>query len=159
MRIPNRKIGKISTSGVRRIAAAVLVPLFLSSAPALAAESTYRERMMMQDQSRKLSEEAEFTSEICGTRISASLRWDSFLARDGRVSTNVYRECDGALSAIERICRDESKVEALRKQLQRVECGGGRKTRVRLEDGSLRYAISRGDGGHQDVFEYLNSRF
>lgn len=146
-------------SGIRFIAASLLMSLFLSSLPAHAADTTYRERMMMQEQSRKLSEEAEFTSETCGTRIRASLHWDSFLARDGRVSTNVYRECDGALSAIERICRDESKVEALREKLQRVECGGGKKTRVRLEDGSLRYAISRGDGGHQAVFEYLNGRF
>ncbi len=145
-------------SGVRRLAVALLVPLFMASAPAYAADTTYREEKMMEDQNRKLSEEAEFTSEICGTRISVKLRWDSFLARDGRVSSGVYRECDRALSAIERICRDESKVEALREKLQRVECGGGKKTRVRLEDGSLRYAISRGDGGHQDVFEYLNSR-
>ncbi len=128
-------------------------PLFDSLAPAEAAGPSLQERRHQRDQEKRFSDEAEFTSKICGTRISASIHWPSFSTRGSAM--NVVGYCDVALSALERICReDKSKVQS---RISHVQCGAGAKRRVVVSGSTVRYAVgprpSRDD--HDYVYKTL----
>lgn len=115
-----------------------------------------RERQAMRDQERRLNSEAEFTSKICDTQISASIHWSSFNTRGSGLSVVGY--CDVALSAIERICReDKSKVKG---RLRSLQCGAGEKRAVELTGATLRYAVGPRPGGddHEFVYRYLKKK-
>lgn len=146
---------------VRRVAALlglalILVaaePLLGAFAPAEAAGPSLQERRHQRDQEKRLNDEAEFTSKICETRISASIHWQSFSTRGG--SQNVVGYCDVALSALERICREnKSKVQG---RISHVQCGAGEKRRVVVSGSTVRYAVgprpSRDD--HDYVYKTL----
>lgn len=128
-------------------------PLFPGAAPAEAAGPSLQERRHQRDQEKRFSDEAEFTSKICETKISASIHWQSFRTRGS--TRNVVGYCDVALSALERICREnKSKVQG---RVRHVQCGAGEKRRVVVSGSTVRYAVgprpSRDD--HNYVYKTL----
>ena len=136
---------------------ALAVALGASYSPASA--ETLREKRLMQEQNAALAEEAKFTSEICNTRITASIDWASFHARDGRLRGSYARDCDKALSAIERICREDGGRRKVKRGISRVKCGGGNRRRAVLDDGRLLYAIDdKGGNDHEYIYKYLKKK-
>lgn len=89
------------------------------------------------DQDRRFNNEVEFTNQICGTNISASIRWDSFNSRG--TGAYVVGSCDVALSAIESICRENP--ARVRGKIAHVECGTAKKRNALLQNGTLQYAV------------------
>lgn len=110
----------------------------------------------MRDQERRLRNEAEFTSNVCQTRVSASIHWESFGTRG--LGRPVSSYCDVALSAIERLCRED--LEKARGLVRSLRCGAGKKRAVSLSGSSLNYAVgpspSRAD--HDFVYKYLKKK-
>lgn len=103
-----------------------------------AAKPSLQERRHQRDQEERLADEAAFTSKVCKTRISTSIRWDSFAVL-GR-TPDAVGYCDVALSALERICRESlSKVQG---RIRHLECGVGRKRTVVISGSTIRYAVS-----------------
>lgn len=121
-----------------------------------AAGPSLQERRHQRDQDKRLSNEAEFTSKICETGISASIHWPSFETR-GR-NMNVVGRCDVALSALERLCREnKSKVQS---SVRHVQCGAGDKRAVVISGSTIRYAVgpraARDD--HDFVYKILKRK-
>lgn len=103
-----------------------------------AEKPSLQERRHQRDQEERLADEAAFTSKICNTRISTSIRWDSFAVL-GRYPDAVGY-CDVALSALERICRESrAKVQG---RIRHLECGVGKKRTVIVSGSTIRYAVS-----------------
>jgi hypothetical protein len=110
----------------------------------------------MRDQERRLAHEADFTSKMCETNITTSIHWPSFNTRG--TGQYVVGRCDVALSAIERICRDnKAKVKG---RIRHFECGAGDKRAIDLNGSSVRYAVGprpkRDD--HDFVYKFLNRK-
>lgn len=150
---------RISIPGVAVLLAGFVFVLAASAGSVLAEPSgSLLDERVKRDQSRSFSDEARYTSEVCDTNISASIHWESFEARDGSLTRSYDKDCDNALSAIERICR-EGKWEEVAANIKRVRCGAGTKTRAVLENGTLLFAVTnRPSGSHEDVYRYLNSK-
>jgi hypothetical protein len=143
---------------VCRAATLSLVAAFLFGAGLAPVEAgSLREKRLQQGENEALADEARFTSEVCGTRISASIDWDSYTLRDGRLSGRYARDCDRALSAIERICRQEGGKRKVRRQIKSVRCGAGDRRRIVLKEGRLLYAISdRRGADYEYIYDYLS---
>jgi len=143
----------------RGVFGALVVAAVLGIGLSPASAQTLREKRLQQEQDAALDEEAKFTSDICKTRISASIDWASFKARDGRLRGAYARDCDKALSAIERICREDGGRRKVKRGISRVKCGAGNRRRVVLEDGKLLYAIDgRGGNDHEYIYKYLKKK-
>lgn len=113
-------------------------PVPNSLVSAQAAGPSLHERRHQRDQDKRLADEAEFTSKICESRITASIHWPSFQTRGSGAS--VVGRCDVALSALERLCREnKSKVQ---ESVRHVQCGAGDKRAVVLSGSTVRYAVS-----------------
>ena len=110
----------------------------------------------MRDQDRRLRNEAEFTSRVCQTGVSASIDWNSFGTRG--IGKRVSSYCDVALSAIERLCRED--LEKAKGLVRSLRCGAGKKRAVSLSGSTLKYAVgpspSRAD--HDYIYKYLKKK-
>lgn len=131
-------------------------PLMSGFASAEAAGPSLQERRHQRDQDKRFANEAEFTSEKCETKITASIHWPSFQTR--RRGMNVVGRCDVALSALERLCREnKSKVQG---RVHHVQCGAGDKRAVVMSGSTIRYAVSprpsRDD--HDFVYKFLKRK-
>ncbi|TNE36040.1 MAG: hypothetical protein EP347_11955 [Alphaproteobacteria bacterium] len=145
-------------SAAARLASCVFLVGFLAGTAFAEPSGTLLDERVKRDQSRSFSNEARYTSEVCDTTITASIHWESFEARDGNLTRSYDRDCDNALSAIERICR-EGKWEEVAANIKRVRCGAGKENRAVLENGTLLFAVSRNPNeAHQKVYDYLNKK-
>lgn len=77
----------------------VTIP-FAISATAVQPLSEIRAREQAEKQ---LRDEAAFTSKVCGTSVRARIDWST--AQDWPANANIAKSCDGALSALEAVCR------------------------------------------------------
>ena len=129
---------------------------FTEESFAASSSPTLQERQHMRDQERRLRSEADFTSKVCQTRVSASIHWPSFETRG--TGRRVASYCDVALSAIERLCRED--VEKAKGLVRNLKCGAGKKRAVSLSGSTLNYAVgpspSRAD--HDFVYKYLKKK-
>ena len=120
------------------MALTLVLPLPDFGPGAEAEKPSLQERRHQRDQEERLADEASFTSKVCKTRISTSIRWDSFAVL-GR-APDAVGYCDVALSALERICRESlGKVQG---RVRHLECGVGRKRTVVISGSTIRYAVS-----------------
>ncbi|MEL6790685.1 MAG: hypothetical protein AAGL18_13340 [Pseudomonadota bacterium] len=87
---------------------------------------------------RELAEEVAFTNEVCGTSIRASIDWST--AESWPEQDSIAMVCDGALSALESICRGDA---SRARSISSFECAGDG-TGPSLGGGSLRYGASPG---------------
>ncbi|TNE57205.1 MAG: hypothetical protein EP340_09420 [Alphaproteobacteria bacterium] len=150
---------RISLSGAAISLAGLVFVLAVIAGAALAEPSgSLLDERVKRDQSRAFSDEARYTSEVCDTTITASIHWESFEKRDGNLTRSYDKDCDNALSAIERICR-EGKWEEVAANIKRVRCGAGNEIRAVLDNGTLLFAVTkRPSGSHEEVYRYLNKR-
>jgi len=89
---------------------------------------------------RALAREAAYTSEICGRPIPASIDWSS--VRDWPAGESIVDACDGALGAVETICR------AGRKNVVHQFVCAGDGSGPSLSGKTLRYGASPGENGY-----------
>lgn len=89
---------------------------------------------------RALAREAAYTSEICGRPIPASIDWSS--VRDWPAGESIVDACDGALGAVETICRAGRK-----NVVQQFVCAGDG-SGPSLSGKTLRYGAAPGGNGY-----------
>ncbi|MEL6111462.1 MAG: hypothetical protein AAFR20_01535 [Pseudomonadota bacterium] len=132
----SRRVGAtvgIGTLALAGVMAAASVPVF--AAMTVQPLKTLRAR---EAEERELAEEAAFTNEVCGTSIRATIDWST--AESWPEQESIAKVCDGALSALESICRsDASRAQSI----SSFECAGDG-TGPSLGGGSLRYGASPG---------------
>ena len=124
-----------------RLMAAVLACLALMAGP-VAAQSL-KEIRAQKAEDEALAREAAYTQSICGTSLSASIDWSA--STDWPQGVSLAKSCDGALGALEAVCRnDAGKKKA--KKITRFVCSGDG-SGPSLRGGALRYGASPGANG------------
>lgn len=99
-----------------------------------------------------LEREVAYTRSVCGHSITATIDWRS--SADWPEGVSLAASCDGALGALEAICRDRTG-KAKAKRVTRFVCagdGGG----ASLRGGVLRYGASPGENGFSETKALLD---
>lgn len=96
-----------------------------------------------------LAREAAYTSSVCGTPISARIDWSS--AASWPENASIAAVCDGALSALETICRSD---RARGSKVRSFVCAGDGDG-PSLSGGTFRYGASPGGDGYSSSLSYL----
>ena len=121
-------------------AAAVALASAFGLASGGAADQSLRDLRAQDADNRSLAREAAYTSEVCGRPIAASIDWAS--AKYWPADESLVDACDGALGAIETICRAGRK-----NVVDRFVCAGD-KSGASLSGKTLRYGASPGGNGY-----------
>lgn len=120
---------------------------------AAAEAQSLREIRARESEEAALDREASYTQSVCGNSFSASIDWRS--AADWPDGVSIAASCDGALGALEAICRNaDGKRKA--KRISRFVCAGDG-AGADLNGGTLRYGASPGDSGFSDTKAVLES--
>lgn len=99
-----------------------------------------------------LDREAAFTASVCGSRLDAQIDWRS--AADWPDGVSLAAACDGALGAVEAVCRtDASRV----KNISRFVCAGDG-AGPSLSGSTLRYGASPNGNGFSEMRSYLEDK-
>lgn len=118
--------------------------LFLSCAAALSAPpasaQSLKDLRAQERENRELARQAAFTSEVCGRAISASIDWTT--AGDWPADESLAGVCDGALGAVETICR-----RGRTNVVARFVCAGDG-SGAALSGKTLRYGATPGGNGY-----------
>ena len=146
MRIIRRRTGALAIG----LAVASLVALW--PAPDTSAQSL-KEMRERDDEERALQREADFTGRVCGASISASIDWSTF--DDWPADASVVSPCDGALAALEALCRDGRGTGGAVSSFVCAGDGAG----ASLSGGELTYGASPGDSGFDDAMAVLDREF
>ena len=96
-----------------------------------------------------LSRQAAYTSEVCGTRVSASI--DRGSTKNWPATESLAEACDGALSAVESQCR-----AGRRGLVTRFVCAGDG-AGASLSGTNLRYGASPGGDAYAETLSVLQS--
>lgn len=98
-----------------------------------------------------LDREAAFTSSVCGTQINARIDWRS--AADWPEGVSLAEACDGALGAVEAVCRADASRTS---RISSFVCAGDG-AGPDLSGATLRYGASPGGNGFSETRAYLES--
>lgn len=128
-------------TGTRRIVSAfTALAAMLAPAADFAWAQSLRDLRAHEAEERALAREAAYTSEVCGRSVPASIDWAS--AKDWPPRESLAGACDGALGAVETICR-----AGRRNVVHQFVCGGDR-SGPSLSGKTLRYGASPGVNGY-----------
>lgn len=130
-------------STAKRALCALAAAAMLAGAGAAAAAQSLRETRAQESEERALEREAAYTQSVCGSNIEVLIDWRS--AADWPDGASIASSCDGALAALEAVCR---KGNAPR--VTRFVCAGDG-SGASLRGGTLRYGASPGDNGFADT--------
>jgi len=108
--------------------------------PAAAAAQSLRDLRARERENAEILRQAAFTSEVCGRTISASIDWTS--AANWPAHESLAAACDGALGAVETICR-----KGRRNVVHRFVCAGDG-SGADLSGKTLRYGAEPGANGY-----------
>lgn len=97
-------------------------------------------------ENKALAAEVEYTSEVCGVSIRASIDWSR--AAKWPADQSLTEACDGALSAVEASCRKGSK------PIRQFTCGGDG-SGPSLKGTSLYYGASPGGDAYNETVAVL----
>ncbi len=122
--------------------AVALIALIVALAPAfgIAKAQSLRDLRAQEAEERALSREAAYTSDVCERPISASIDWTR--SRDWPPRESLSEACDGALGAVETICR-----AGRRNVVHQFVCSGDG-SGASLSGKTLRYGASPGSNGY-----------
>lgn len=118
----------------------------------LAAAQSLREMRAREAEERALDREAAYTESVCGISLSASIDWRS--AADWPPEISLVDACDGALGALEAVCRSGNTRVS---RISGFVCAGDG-AGASLRGGTLRYGASPGDNGFSETKALLDSR-
>ena len=99
---------------------------------------------------RALQREADFTARVCGGSISASIDWAS--AADWPDGVSLVSACDGALAALEALCREGRGRGGAVSSFVCAGDGAG----ADLSGGELTYGASPGESSFDDAKAVLD---
>ena len=102
-----------------------------------------RDLRAQDSEQRALEREAAFTQSVCGINFDISIDWRS--AADWPRNVSIAASCDGALGALEAICR-----KGRTPRVTRFVCAGDG-AGASMRGGTLRYGASPGDSGFSDT--------
>lgn len=121
-----------------------------SSFPTASAQSL-KERRAQAAEEAALQNEADYTANVCGTSIRATILWST--ASTWPEGQSIAKACDGALGAIEAMCRTgrEADVQSKIKSFQCLGDGSG----PSLRGGTMTYGAAPGTNGYQQTRKYL----
>ncbi len=123
-----------------RVLSVALVAVAAVIAPAADGAQSLRDLRAQDADARSLAREAAYTSEVCGRPISAGIDWRS--VNNWPADESLVDACDGALGAVETICR------AGRKNVVHQFVCAGDGAGPSLSDKTLRYGASPGGNGY-----------
>ena len=126
---------------------AVLVPVAMA-----ASNQPLKTLRAREAEERALDREARFTGKVCGTSIRTRIDWSS--ASDWPASVSIAKSCDGALSALEAICRSDRSRGSRVTSFVCSGDGGG----PSLSGGTLYYGASPGGNGFGETKGYLEGQ-
>ncbi|MEL7487610.1 MAG: hypothetical protein AAGJ87_10395, partial [Pseudomonadota bacterium] len=118
------------------------------------AAQSLRSIRAQQTEQQTLSSEVAYTNSVCDSAISARIDWSTVAQWPEGVS--LARACDGALSAVEAICRTQSgktRVARIRSFTCRGDGGG-----PSLKGGDLSYGASADGGAFAETKAYLDGK-
>ena len=118
-------------------------------------DRSLKELRIRQQEENKLREEAAFTSSVCEVNIRASINW-SASASWPNSGKGLAKNCDGALGAIEALCRGGKKAQVQAK-IKSFQCSGNG-AGPSLSGSTLRYGAQPGGNGFGATKAYLDSR-
>lgn len=139
-----RRIG-VERKRVVRNAVLGAFALVLLAAPALG--QSLKDIRAHEAEDAALAREAAYTGSVCGHSVSARIDWASASAWPAEES--LAGACDGALSAVEALCR------AGRKGVVKSFICAGDGSGPDLSGGTLRYGASPARGGYEETRAYL----
>ena len=145
----------IMLKGMKQLKSAfLLVVLFAMTAGigvAAAEDQSLRELRARQAEEERLQREAAFTGNVCYTRISARINWNASSRWPG--DRSLAGACDGALSAVEAMCRG-GKADRVRERIKTFECSGNGSGPA-LSGSTLRYGAKPGGDSFSETQSYL----
>lgn len=104
---------------------------------------------------KQLAKELAWTNKKCGTKLTASIDWDSLKQVDFLKSNySVHGYCDGVLTGLERVCSDADGKAAVQSSVKRVVCQHSGKSKVQalsLTKGTLTWTMSWDGANAGDV--------
>ncbi len=119
-----------------------------------AAAQSLKEIRARENEERALDREVAYTEQVCGSSITASIDWRSAVNwPEGR---SLAASCDGALGALESICRSKDGKNRGRK-VSRFVCGGDG-AGPSLRGGTLRFGASPNGNGFAATKSLLDSK-
>ncbi|WP_425410309.1 hypothetical protein [Hyphococcus sp.] len=130
-----------------KLTAALAAGLLAFCAPSVAASQSLKESRAQNAEERALSREASFTQSVCGMDFDIVIDWRS--AADWPDGASIADSCDGALGALEAVCRRGDAP-----QITRFVCAGDG-SGASLRGGTLRYGASPGDNGFSETMSAL----
>lgn len=116
------------------------------------AQSPLSELRAQQEEERKLASEAAYTSNVCETRISSRIDWNR--TRDWPDNRSVAEACDGALGAVEALCR--SGKDRVAGKISAFTCTGDG-SGPSLSGTTLTFGATPGGNGFNATRSYLES--
>lgn len=116
-----------------------------------AAAQSLKEMRARDAEERALQREADFTGRVCSSSISASIDWRS--AADWPEGVSIARACDGALSALEAMCRQGRGSGG---EVSSFVCAGDG-SGADLSGGEFTYGASPGENSFSDAKEVLEA--
>jgi hypothetical protein len=129
------------------------IPLILTLAACLSAATasaqSLKDLRARERENRELASQAAFTSEVCGRPIAASIDWST--AEDWPAGESIAAVCDGALGAVETICRRGST-----NVVHRFVCAGDG-SGADLSGKTLRYGASPGGNGYAQTLAEIGA--
>lgn len=135
----------------KRPAAAFLAAVAAMSLCAfgVASAQSLRDLRAQEAEDRALDREASYTSDVCGRPIDAVIDWPS--VRDWPPRESVAKSCDGALGAVETICRAGRK-----NVVHRFVCAGDG-SGASLSGKTLRYGATPGSNGYASTLAAIGA--
>lgn len=129
------------------------LPFILALAAALSAATasaqSLKDLRARERENRALASEAAYTSKICGRSIAASIDWST--AEDWPAGESLAAVCDGALGAVETICR-----RGRTNVVDRFVCAGDG-SGADLSGKTLRYGAEPGGNGYAEALAEIGA--
>ena len=126
-----------------------VVALAAAIAPLSARAQSLQDLRSRDAEENALSREAAYTAEVCGAPIAASIDWAS--AASWATGGSLAEACDGALGAVETMCRQG------RKELVKSFVCAGDGSGASLSGKTLRYGARPGVNGFDLTLAVLES--
>lgn len=100
-----------------------------------------------------LAHQIDYTNSVCGTHIRSSIDWTSL--RGWPANANIVEVCDGALGALEAMCRSDDGKNRVRKVAAFVCAGDG--AGPSFSGSTLRYGASPSGDGFSEMMRYIQN--
>lgn len=141
--------------GTTTIRDGLLILAALAAMTGAAFAQSLKEIRAREAEEASLKREVAFTRSVCNSRLVGRIDWRS--AADWPESVSLAASCDGALGALEALCREpEGKAHA--GKISRFICAGDG-AGASLSGGALRYGASPGASGFAETKALLDEKF